>query len=219
LNIRAGAPALVLICAALAACAPELDWRELSVPAARFSALLPCTPRQESRRIDTAGMLTMMLYACSVKQGTMGVAYTDYATAPASAEQARARLEAARDALLRNIGAGAQAGERIDIAGLPGLQVYAQGRAGAQAAQLKARLVLDGARLYQIAYVGGEGGPAAADIDLFLDSFKLGRCDSTEPDYLRQKPGVNTTSMVNSSSRPSSIAAVHTQVWKSLSTA
>ena len=173
--MRARAPALVLICAALVACAPELDWRELSVPEARFSALLPCKPRRESRRIDAAGMLTMTLYACSLKRGTMGVAYTDYAAAPASAELAHARLEAARDALLRNIGAGANAGERFDIAGLPGLQVQARGHAGAQAAQLKARLVLDGTRLYQIAYVGGEGGPAAADIDLFLDSFKLAR--------------------------------------------
>src|SRR5258708_6893971 len=37
--------------------------------------------------------------------------------------------------------------------------------------------------------------------------------------HRRQKEGVNTTSRVNSSSRPSSITAVHTQVWKSFSTA
>src|SRR5690606_38621833 len=33
--------------------------------------------------------------------------------------------------------------------------------------------------------------------------------------HLRQNAGVSTTSTVNSSSRPSSIVAVHTQVWKS----
>jgi len=37
--------------------------------------------------------------------------------------------------------------------------------------------------------------------------------------HLRQKAGVNTTSRVKSSRRPSSIAMVHTQVWKSVSTA
>lgn len=175
MNLRALAPALALICAALAACAPELDWRELSVPEGRFSALLPCKPRQESRRVEAAGTQTMTLYACNLKHGTMGVAYADYATAAADAEQARGRLEAARDALLRNIGAGTYAGAPVVVAGLRGLQVDAQGRAGAQTARLKARFVLDGRRLYQIAYVGGADGPADADIDLFLDSFKLAR--------------------------------------------
>ncbi len=37
--------------------------------------------------------------------------------------------------------------------------------------------------------------------------------------YWRQNPGVNTTSKVNNSSRPSNIAMVHTQVWKSFSDA
>jgi len=36
--------------------------------------------------------------------------------------------------------------------------------------------------------------------------------------YLRQKAGVMTTSTVSSSSLPSSMVTVHTQVWKSLNT-
>jgi hypothetical protein len=36
--------------------------------------------------------------------------------------------------------------------------------------------------------------------------------------YLRHNVGVNSTKMVNTSSRPSSMAAEHTQVWKSLNT-
>ena len=37
--------------------------------------------------------------------------------------------------------------------------------------------------------------------------------------YLRQNPGVNTTSRVNNSSRPSNIAMVQIQVWKPFSDA
>ena len=37
--------------------------------------------------------------------------------------------------------------------------------------------------------------------------------------YLRQNPGVNTTSRVNNSSRPSNIAMVQIQIWKSFSAA
>lgn len=170
---RAGALALVLACGALAGCAPELDWRELSVPEGNFAALLPCKPRREMRTFNAAaGALSMTMYACSLKQGTMAVAYTDYPTAAADAAHRRERLGAARDALLRNIGAGAHSEEEIAIAGLPGLQVYAEGRAGAQATLLQARFAVDAMRLYQIAYVGARDGASKADIDLFLGSLK-----------------------------------------------
>ena len=55
---------------------------------------------------------------------------------------------------------------------------------------------------------------------LFLYKQVLGR-DMPRPRmhgrraYLRQNPGVNTTSRVNNSSRPSSIAMVRIQIWKS----
>jgi len=176
LEIRAGASALVLLCVALAGCAPELDWRELSVPEGKFSALLPCKPRHEARTFSTAaGTLTMTMYACGLKQGTMAVAYADYPAAALAAGQMPELVDAARDALLRNIGAGARTEEEVAIAGLPGRQVYAEGRAGAQGTLLKARFVVAGNRLYQIAYVGSGDGPAMADIDMFLTSFKLRR--------------------------------------------
>ncbi len=171
MKYRAGALLLIFVCAALTACAPELDWRELSVPEGRFSVLLPGKARQETRTLNSAaGALTMTLYACSLKQGTMGVSYTDYPPAALAADHGRRQLDAARDALLRNIDAGAHVEEDLAIAGLPGRQVYAVGRAGTQ---LKARFVVAGSRLYQIAYVGARDAPAMADIDMFLTSFKL----------------------------------------------
>ena len=164
----------MLACALLAACAPELDWRELSVPEGRFAVLLPGKPRQESRTFNAAaGALTMTMYSYSLKQGTMGVAYTDYPAAALAAAQGREQLDAARDALLRNIGGGVRSEEDISIGGFPGRQVYAEGRAGAEGALLKARFVLVGSRLYQIAYVGTMNGVAMADVDMFLSSFKL----------------------------------------------
>ncbi len=162
---------MVIVCAALAACAPELDWRELSVPEGRFAVLLPGKAQHESRRLETtAGALTMTMYAYSLKQATMGVAYTDYPAAALAAEHGREQLNAARDALLRNIGGGVRSEEDISIEGFPGRQVYAEGRAGAV---LKARFVAVGSRLYQIAYVGAKDGVAMTDVDMFLTSFKL----------------------------------------------
>lgn len=158
----------------LASCAPELDWRELSVPEGGFAVLLAGRARREARPVRTAaGTLTMTMYASSLKHGTMAVAYTDYPAAALSGGHGREQLDAARDALLRNIGASAHAEEEVVIAGLPGRQVYAEGRAGARDLLLKARFLVAGKRLYQIAYVGDRGGLAMADIDMFLTSFKL----------------------------------------------
>ena len=159
---------------ALAACAPTLDWRELSVREGGFAVLLPGKASREVRTLDTtAGAVTMTMYACSLKQGTMAVAYTDYPAGALAGERGRERLDAQRDALLRNIGASAHSEKQVLIAGLPGLQVYAEGRMGARGALLKARFVVAGNRLYQIAYVGERDGLAMADIDMFLTSFKL----------------------------------------------
>jgi len=163
-----------LACAALAACAPELDWRETSVPDGRFAVLLPCKARHESRTLGAAAdALAMTMYACSLKRGTMGVAYTDYPAAALGAANMREQLDASRDALLRNIGAGAYSEEEVQAAGLPGRQVYAEGAAGAQRSVLKVRFVAAGSRLYQIAYVGELDSVAMPDIDMFLTSFKL----------------------------------------------
>ena len=76
-------------------------------------------------------------------------------------------------ALLRNIGASKHSEEEVLVAGLPGRQVYAEGRTGTREVLLKARFVVAGSRLYQIAYVGERDSLATADIDMFLTSFKL----------------------------------------------
>lgn len=56
---RALALAVALVCAALAACSPDLDWRETSSADGRFAVLLPGKPREAARTLSTtAGGLT-----------------------------------------------------------------------------------------------------------------------------------------------------------------
>jgi len=167
---------LVLTCAvlALAACALELDWRELSVPQGGFAVLLPGKASREARTLNTTvGAVTMTMYAFSLKRGTMAVAYADYPAGALAGEHGREQLDAERDALLRNIGASSHSEEQVLVGGLPGRQIYAEGRTGTRSALLKARFVVAGNRLYQIAYVGARGAVAMADIDMFLSSFRL----------------------------------------------
>lgn len=174
MHVRAGALILFAACAALAACTPELDWRELSVPEGRYSVLLPGKARSESRTLATAsGAVVMTMHAYSLKRGTMGVAYTDYPPAALAASGAREQMDAARDTLMRNISGGVRSEEGVIIDGISGRQIYAEGHAGADEVILKARFVVAGSRLYQIAYVGAKDGVAMADVDMFLTSFKL----------------------------------------------
>ena len=174
MHVRAGALILIVACTALAACTPELDWRELSVPEGRFAVLLPGKARSEARTLNTAsGAVVMTMHACSLKHGTMAVAYTDFPPAVLAAEGAREQVNAARDILLRNISGSVRSEEDLIIDGFSGRQIYAEGRAGPDNAILKARFVVVGSRLYQIAYVGAGDGAPMADIDMFLTSFKL----------------------------------------------
>ena len=165
MKFRTVALSFVLACAllALAACAPELDWRELSVPEARFSVLLPGKASRETRTLNTAaGALTMTMYAFSLKQGTMAVAYTDYPAAALAGEHAREQLNAERDALLRNIGASKHSEEDVLIAGLPGRQVlcrrpYRRARRAAESAFRRGRQPFVSGRLRRRARQPGDG--------------------------------------------------------------
>lgn len=75
--------------------------------------------------------------------------------------------------MLRNISGSVKSEEDVVVDGVSGRQIHAEGRAGAEDMILKARFVVVGSRLYQIAYVGAKDGLAMADVDMFLTSFKL----------------------------------------------
>jgi hypothetical protein len=64
--------------AALAACAPALDWREVRVGAAESVALFPCKPAAHARELPLAGQLVKLtLHACQAAEATWGLAWAD----------------------------------------------------------------------------------------------------------------------------------------------
>lgn len=144
------------------------------MPEGRFSVLLPGKARSESRTlILSSAKVVMTMHAVSLERGTLGVAYTDFPPAALAAERTREQVNAARDTLLRNISGSVKSEEDVAVDGISGRQVHAEGSAGADYMILKARFVVVGSRLYQIAYVGAKDGLAMADVDMFLTSFKL----------------------------------------------
>lgn len=204
--------AAALCVLALCACFPELDWRELSPPGGGFSVLMPGRPQAESRPLAGHPGVIMQMWSARSAESLFGAGYADYPAADA------ALLQSTAQALARNISGGVPSSRELRLGdAISARQIAAEGSAAGLAVELHARLALSGARLYQVVVISPKGKLAPADVEMFLGSFRL------KPRWpgvhLRQNDGVSTTSSVKSCSRPSSMAKVKTQVWKSFSEA
>ena len=83
--------------AALAACAPALDWREVRVGAAESVALFPCKPAAHARELSLAGQqVKLTLHACQAGDATWGLAWADVGDPARVAAALQALQEAAR---------------------------------------------------------------------------------------------------------------------------
>ena len=189
---------------ALCACAPEFDWRELNSNEGGFSALMPAKPRSEERSLAGAPGVTMHLWSAHAAGCVFGVSYAYY---PAGS---RRLLGDTRDALIANIRGRLLEEKPITLNGLIGLELTAE----SDDRLLQARLLRSGPRLFQLVVLGPKKDVrnAAAEVDLFLSSLRLPATKQAPAGHLRQNEGVKITNSVNSSSRPSSIATVHTHV-------
>src|SRR5262249_58151999 len=92
---RLAAAALVV----LAACSPELDWREFTSAEGRDTVMLPARPTRETRELVLAGTRVRMQMVTAQVSGTaFAVAYADL---PSAADAPRTDRET-RDALTRH---------------------------------------------------------------------------------------------------------------------
>jgi hypothetical protein len=155
---------------ALAACAPELDWREFSSPEGRFAVMLPGRPAQAAREIPLAGAkVPMHMTSVQVSGMAFGVGYADL---PPGTDAARAVAEG-RDALVRNIGGRVTAERPVGLDGAPGIEFQADGTADGAAMRVTARVAVAGDRFYQVVLVGRAERAAEVDPSLFPGSFRL----------------------------------------------
>ena len=153
---------------ALAACSPELDWREFRSPEGGFSVLLPGKPARESRELVVAGARTTMhMVSAHAPEMAFGVGYADL---PPGTDPARA-LEEGRAALVKNIGGRVTAERRLE--GVPGVEFEAEGAAEGNPMRLAARVVVSGNRYYQAVLVGRAARVAEVDRTMFPGSFRL----------------------------------------------
>ncbi len=160
----------ILIVALLSGCYPELDWREFVSDEGHFAVLLPGKPTHAARAVTLGGMATQMdMLSVNLPGLAFGIGYADL---PPGADPARA-VAAGRDALARNINGRITAERTLELQGAQGVEFEAMGVAQEAPMRLAARVLVGGARFYQVVFVGREDRAGAADPALFLGSFKL----------------------------------------------
>ena len=94
--MRVAASMALSLCILLAGCYPDLDWRPLTPPDARFTVLMPAKSQEDSRPI--AGGATMHMWSTKAGDTVFGAGYADYP------DEARNHVSAVRDALIGKSG-------------------------------------------------------------------------------------------------------------------
>lgn len=151
----------------LAACYPDLDWREVRSEDGGFSVLLPSKPRLETQPLPAAKFPTQLhQWSSKARKTAFAIGYADL---PQSGSDA---VEGMRDVLIRNISGKVISNMPIDVNGMPGRDVVAEGRIGDSVVELRLRSVTGKGRIYQLAVLGPREDFQPSEIETFFLSFK-----------------------------------------------
>ena len=201
-SIATRAALCAVLLAALAACSPKLDWREVRGTADGFVVAMPDKPQQVTRELDPPSVrapgapalpprVTMSMLSTGVGPTVFAVGSVrlpaELLADPRGADMAVAWL---RDALARNVRSTDPVVTPLPPERLPrgavrrvrqGVEVRTRGtvpgpaKAGAEsrAAQLAARIYVADDRLYQLVVLGAEGEVTPDAVETFFSSFRL----------------------------------------------
>ncbi len=159
--------------AAISACSPTLDWRELQPASSHVKFLLPCKPDTQQRRVPLAGATELLaMHACSADGQTWALAYADVVDPARLGPVLQALMESARV----NIG-GAAGRDQPSL--VSGATPHTQARRAGYEGQLPdgKKVVMDvsvfayGTRVYQATVLGPRVSEAA--VETFLESIQF----------------------------------------------
>ncbi len=147
--------------------AGKAEFKEFASAEGRFKVKMPGTPKEE---MHFAGLVSMKVYSVQEENGAYAVAFADMPISmPESAAQVQARLDGARDGMVKKANATLTSAHSISLRGThPGREVNAD--LPAQKGKLRARVYLVDKRLYQVMVVGTKSWTTSSDATKFLDS-------------------------------------------------
>jgi hypothetical protein len=160
--------------AALTACSPTLNWRELRPDGGGLVVLFPCRPTTESRTIDLEGQgLAMTVWVCEVAGSHYALSRLD-AGDPDRARRAEAMLH---QAAARTLGASAPAVSIETPDGLKGATAQRLGLAGQTSGGVSVRQQLLTFRAEGTVYQATVFGTQLSEqgVDGFFSGIRLSR--------------------------------------------
>lgn len=161
--------------AALAACSPTLDWREVRPAGSDLQLLMPCKPVAQERRVLLAGQTQRLaLHVCTAGDQTWSVAFVDVVDP--------SRLDDVMQQLVRSAGANvaAEATQAAPLQ-LPGAtphranqSVVYQGRLpDGKAVKMNVAVFAHGTLAYQVTVLGS--ALPAEGVQTFMESIRFAR--------------------------------------------
>lgn len=157
---------LLLAAAALAACSPARDWRELQPEGSGAIAMFPCRPTHHERDVPLAGAPhRLALHACTAgDDATYALAVADVGD-PARVGEA---LRGLRDSAAANVGAGTPTMLPLDVRGATpnadaGRAAWRGTRSDGRALEMQVGVFAKGTRVYQATVLGEHLSPEAVD--------------------------------------------------------
>ncbi|MEP7056978.1 MAG: hypothetical protein ABI809_04305 [Caldimonas sp.] len=159
--------------AALVACTPALDWREVRIDDAALLALFPCRPQRRMRDVSVAGATVQLeIVACGAEGSTFAVGHF------AASDPARVtdQIDELRRATIANVGATEALEVPFPLAGATPNRAAGRLRLSGKmpdgaVVREHAVFFVRGLRIYQVSVIGAAPPPAA--VENFIANLKF----------------------------------------------
>ncbi|HEY3291363.1 MAG TPA: hypothetical protein VGK87_14635 [Anaerolineae bacterium] len=150
-------------------------WTNFSSDKGQFTVRMPSEPKQSTQSVDTAaGKIDVALFTAVAGNTAYVASYSDYPEAVMAGADPLKVLEGAMNGAVTNIGGTLIDSKDVSLNDVPGKEFSANGKIANQGeGSMRGRLYLVKNRLYQLIVVGLKDQLPTADVDKYLQSFKL----------------------------------------------
>lgn len=147
-------------------------WEEFSSSEGAFSILMPGTPTEQTKTVNTAvGPIDAYFFLLERKDIAYMVGYSDYPDTVVQKTNPDAILEGARNGAVANVQGKLLNELIISLNGYPGRELKIEPAGGK--GTIKAKIFIVGNRLYQVMVVTPKEKAFSKNVRRFLDSFKF----------------------------------------------
>lgn len=166
---------LVACAVLLLACGATTDWKDFSSDKGLFTISMPSTPKQSTQSVDTAaGKVDITMFTAQIGAAAYLVSYSDYPEEVMAQADPLKVLDGAMNGSVTNFSGTVIESKDISINDNPGKEFTANGKVNNPGdGSLRGRIYLVKNRLYQVIVIGLKDKMATADINKYLQSFKL----------------------------------------------